>query len=388
MRVAQTRPPPRRQLGPNRSTNGKSASLMRHGIVFIAPGDGAQGGIATVVANYERTRFWVDHDCHIFAATRSFDSKLIQLVDDLSRWIRFTVSLLIGKRYRVASIHTGQGASFYRKLAYVVICRLFKIPVVLHVHPARFVQFCNEGSAFRRLAVSLAARLTDQIVVLSESIRVDLARVVDGEKIAVLGNPVDIDMYASCPRTPRTARPRILFVGWIIPEKGVYDLVDAMPAVLEKFPDAVFTFAGNKEVERLKAMLAERGLQESSEVLGWVEGRTKLQLFRTSWLLVLPSYTEGLPNVILEAMASELPVVTTPVGGIPSVLSDEKTAIFVEPGNTRQISDAIIRLIQDQELSKSLARKAYWHACENYSVDAIERGLLQIYARYFTKHPP
>lgn len=363
------------------------ADPARPGIVMVAPGAEAQGGITTVIGNYGRTNFWMDFRCTTFFSTKDLDSKVSKLLHDLSRWLRFTLLLALGNKPRAASVHTAQGASFYRKLAYLVTCWVLRIPVVFHVHPACFAQFYIEGSVMTRWAIRLSGHLSDQIVVLSDSIKAQLIDAFPADKVTVLGNPVDIEMYASGQSFSRAMHPRILFLGWIVREKGVYDLVDAMSSVLDEFPDAVFIFAGNKEVPELRAMLAERGLANSSEVLGWVEGQRKLELLQTAWLLALPSYTEGIPNVILEAMASRLPIVTTAVGGIPSVLKNGETALFVEPGNSSSIGEAIKNLIRDEELRESISSAAFQRACDGYSLQVADEGLKTIYSRYFQDTP-
>jgi glycosyltransferase involved in cell wall biosynthesis len=150
-------------------------------------------------------------------------------------------------------------------------------------------------------------------------------------------------------------------------------------------PDVRFTFAGNKEVDNLSNLISDRGLNGSAEVVGWIEGQAKIDLMKSSSVLVLPSYTEGVPNVILEAMANRLPIVTTPVGGIPSVLEHDRTAIFVEPKNIQSISEGLIALLTDRQKSRTLADAAFERASKLYSIEAIGDGLTQIYDQYRNK---
>ena len=244
------------------------------------------------------------------------------------------------------------------------------------------MRFSQQGNFFRRFAIKITGRVADQIVVLSDTIRDSLVNVFSPAKIHVLYNPVDISMFTAEPVPQKSARPRILFLGWIIREKGVYDLADAIPNILSKFPDALFTFAGNKEVVELQELLMRRGLENSTEVLGWVDGQNKIDLLRTSWILALPSYAEGVPNVVLEAMASRLPIVTTPVGGLPDILKNEQTALFVEPGDVGAISDALLKLLTASELRESLASAAFRRAVDFHSLEEVDRGLRRIYDKY------
>lgn len=354
----------------------------RANVIVVAPGLDSQGGIATVVENFGKTSFWTDFGCCAYASTAVHDSRWSKALDDVRRWGIFSCTLVTKDKPWVVSIHTAHDASFYRKLSYLIICAIFRVPAVLHVHPAGFAGFYQNGGVFRRLAIRTAGRIADQIVVLSCTIRELLSTVFPPSKVQVLNNPIDIRNFSIDPAPRKTIRPRVLFLGWIIREKGVYDLADAIPSVLSEFPDALFTIAGNKEVLKLKEQLARRGLENSTEVLGWVDGQQKIDLLRTSWTLVLPSYTEGVPNVILEAMASRLPIVTTPVGGIPDVLQDEQTALFIEPGDVAAIADALKRLLRDSDLREALASAAFQRACDYYSLERANRGLRRIYDRY------
>jgi glycosyltransferase involved in cell wall biosynthesis len=171
-------------------------------------------------------------------------------------------------------------------------------------------------------------------------------------------------------------------MGWIIREKGVYDLVDAIPAVIKAIPGTRFVFAGNKETERLATMLRERGLESVATVAGWVSGNEKLALLRDSHLLVLPSYSEGVPNVLLEAMASGLPVLTTPVGGIPSLVDNGKTGLFTAPGDVAALTSNTIKLLADPDLRQQLAVAARARIEASCSLERVGHLLSDTYARY------
>lgn len=351
-------------------------------IMVVAPGIGSQGGIAVVVENYSKTSFWKDYGCVAFASTADHGSRWAKLLNDARRLGIFTRALATSAKPCAVSIHTAHNTSFYRKFSYLVVCWLFRVPAVLHIHPEGFVGFSQRGNFLRRFAIKVSGRLADQIVVLTDTIRDSLLNIFAPAEVHVLNNPVDISMFTAKPMPRKSIRPRILFLGWIIQEKGVYDLADAIPNILSKFPDAIFTFAGNKEVDKLKELLARRGLGNSTEVLGWVAGQEKIDLLRSSWVLALPSYAEGVPNVVLEAMASRLPIVTTPVGGLPDILKNEQTALFVEPGDVGAISDALLKLLTIGELRNSLASAAFQQVVDFHGLEEVDRGLRRIYDRY------
>jgi glycosyltransferase involved in cell wall biosynthesis len=192
----------------------------------------------------------------------------------------------------------------------------------------------------------------------------------------VIPNPVDVAAFDRRRRAPIRGNYQVLFLGWIVKEKGVYDILDAVPGVVDKFPAAQFVFAGNKGVEQIAQAIYDRGLSKHARVLGWVDGDRKRELLLASRLLLLPSYTEGVPNVILEAMAAGLPAITTPVGGIPSVFSEGVNGYFVEPGNAHSLAARIMSMFgNDAECERisALTRKV---AEERYDIDTIG-GLLE-----------
>jgi glycosyltransferase involved in cell wall biosynthesis len=172
---------------------------------------------------------------------------------------------------------------------------------------------------------------------------------------------------------------QVLYLGWIVKEKGVYDILDAVPSVVEDFPAAQFVFAGNKGVEELDKAIRHRGLSKYARVMGWIEGEKKRDLLLGSRLLLLPSYTEGIPNVILEAMAAGLPVITTPVGGIPSVFSEGVNGYFVNPGDSQSLASRIRSMFGNDAECESISRLTRQVAKERYDIETIGCQLERIY---------
>lgn len=356
----------------------KPAKPLR--VVVVGPGPKAQGGITAVIENYHKTEFWSKYGCTHFASTSDFDTRLMKALFGVWRLLAFCSMVVTSGRPAAVSVHASHSGSFYRKLAYLALCKLFRIPAVLHIHPAAFYEYYETGSQLRRRLIRLAGLLSARVLFLSAEIQSKFRSIFPESKMRVLGNPVDIDTYQSSRDFPRSKRPTVLFLGWIVPEKGVYDLVQCIPLIKEKVPNVMFLFAGNKEVDKLRHTLADHGFRENSEVLGWIEGDRKLELLGSSWLLCLPSYTEGVPNVLLEAMASRLPIVCSAVGGIPSILEHARTAEFIKPGNVDNIVVGINKVLLGPDYARDLAENAYSHVRQEFSCDVISSRLDEIYA--------
>jgi glycosyltransferase involved in cell wall biosynthesis len=183
-------------------------------------------------------------------------------------------------------------------------------------------------------------------------------------EVDVLPNGVDSDRFR--PVDAATARRElglpadnkvVLFVGMLIPIKGIEYLLEAIRVVAHKDENAIFAFVGeghlkSKIVERLED-LADRvviaGSRPSTETPLWMNAAD---------ILVLPSLSEGRPNVVLEAMACGTSVVATPVGGIPQLLQDGKTGLLVPTRDSEALARSLLRLLRNEDLREELARQA------------------------------
>ena len=155
---------------------------------------------------------------------------------------------------------------------------------------------------------------------------------------------------------------RILFLARLLREKGVFEMVEAFESLLKKFKNIELTIAGDgKDYEELKTRVEGN---ENIVVVGYVEGQDKIDLFRKSHIYCLPSYSEGLPISILEAMAFGLPVVTTDVGGLKEFFKDEKMGYFVQPKEVKQLSKKLELLLLDLDKVVEIGEYNYQYANE------------------------
>jgi glycosyltransferase involved in cell wall biosynthesis len=352
-------------------------SINKRRILVVGPGANSKGGITAVIRNYGRSSFWTEFGCVHFSSTRD-GYRVGKLGYAIWRFFLFLWTILVSRPTAI-SLHTSHGSSFARKFCYLCAARMVGIPVVLHVHPAAFRDYYNSGSARRRWFVRLAGQLSERIVFLSTTQLDAFRSVFSEEKMSVISNPVDVSAFSRWRSSWQHMPCQILYLGWITREKGVYDLVDAIPEVVREYPHATFVFGGTKELARLRQLISEKGLGANAQVVGWVEGEERLRLLRTSRVLVLPSYSEGVPNVILEAMAARVPVIATPVGGVLSVVQDGVTGVYVQPGDVAAISAAICRLLRNREECERLAANAHGEVSRKYDIEVIAGQLRQLY---------
>ncbi len=250
-------------------------------------------------------------------------------------------------------------------------CLLRRI-LVVHVHAFSPESLFEATPAW---AVRLVLGRADRIIALSDSwARVIRAHIPDVE-VCVIPNPV-----RNHPLTPFNNRPRVvLFVGKVEPRKGYMTLLQAAPLVLDKYPDVQFWFAGHGELEQARDEAERLGIAASVRLLGWTDSETLNSLYQESSVFCLPSYGEGVPMSVLEAMSHGTPVVSTPVGGLPEIIVDGANGLFVNAGDAASVGRGILRLLEDPAYAESVAcagKRTVQQAC---GVEAVERRLLQLF---------
>lgn len=188
------------------------------------------------------------------------------------------------------------------------------------------------------------------------------------DRIELISNPVDTDRFRPSDE-PRDID--VLYVGRLSPEKGPQDLLDAC---LELPPQTHVVIAGSG---RMRADL-EKGAAAASctiEFTGFLSEDELARIYRRARVVVIPSHTEALPNVALEAMASGVPVVATRVGGLPTLIDDGTTGWLVEPRDVQGLREAIERaLASDLTAMGAEARRR----AEASSADAFRQRLLAV----------
>ena len=259
-------------------------------------------------------------------------------------------------RLAVVHLNLAERGSVYRKAVLLGATKLAGGRVLLHLHAAQIVQFHQSMGWLGRRLLRWMFRSADQCVVLGEVWRKWVTDTfgLRPSQVGIVYNGVPATIAP--PRTVRQDGPfRLLFVGNLLERKGVADLLHAVASPALKQRDIRLTMAGGGPVETYRALAADLGIADRVTFTGWLSQDAARALMVASDALILPAYDEGLPLVILEALASATPVICTPVGSIPEVLQDGHTALFVTPGDKASIASAIVTLIDQPALAGELA---------------------------------
>lgn len=170
----------------------------------------------------------------------------------------------------------------------------------------------------------------------------------------------------------------VLFLGEIGQRKGAYDLPAVIRGVRAVMPQVRFVIGGSGDIEGVRGML-DAADRDAVEFPGWVRGEDKARLLRESSLYILPSYNEGLPMSILDAMGYALPIVSTTVGGIPQLVTNGRNGMLTAPGDTKAMADAIVDILGTQGRAQAYGMQSLAVVNAQYSLEAHIDALVRVY---------
>jgi glycosyltransferase involved in cell wall biosynthesis len=259
----------------------------------------------------------------------------------------------------IIHLHFSIGASVWRKSILTAIARLFGTPCVLHAHGGEFHEFFPRLPSLLQRWIVRWLKGSQRLIVLSESWKryYLLTFALPEEHVEILPNA--IEWPAQVPHRVNKPTTSLLYLGRYQQSKGPLRLVNA----LRLLPDEVLTkthlvMAGDGDVESVRREVSAHGLEQRVTVLDWVNAEQRNSLLAGADVFVLPSLNEGLPMSILEAMSWGIPVVTSPVGGIPEVVQDGFNGFLVPPEDIPALANALRRLIEDEPLRLQMGANA------------------------------
>jgi glycosyltransferase involved in cell wall biosynthesis len=346
-------------------------------ILYIAPNLTVKGGISTVLKMYLETDLPLRYDLG-FVATHEDGTKLHKLWVMLAGIVHLLNALIV-KRIDIVHIHCGDIPSPYRKYIFFKISRWFKCNVVLHLHGALFLEQYKKASEFWKERLKTLFIGADAVICLSQSWSEAIGSLYPKSRRIVIPNGILLPVIAKTSARDLRSMTQIVFLGLIGPRKGLFDLLTVFDRLVKEGYDIGLSIGGNGEIARLRSCIAANELENRANYLGWIKGRQKERLLRSSDIFVLPSYGEGMPISILEAMAYGLPVVSTLVGGIPELVEEGVTGFLVEPGDLDSLYDRLKTLIEQQNLRVQMGLNARRKVENAFDLRNNYKAISQVY---------
>ena len=210
-----------------------------------------------------------------------------------------------------------------------------------------------------------------------------LAQDFGAKKIIIIPNGINVERFKNLKKKEKSKKEFVIVTtSSLIPRNGIDTLIDAV-ALLPRSESWKVVIAGDgPERERLRLLIEKHHLQNKVKLVGRIENRKIPELLSSADLFVRPSRHEGFGVSMLEAMAAGVPVIATPVGGIPDFIKQETTGLLVDPEKPEQLAESIGRLMQDNNLYKSLQKYALNLVTKKYNweniTDEVEKAFNSI----------
>lgn len=321
-----------------------SDSILTIGCEYRPP----KGGIAQVIDTYYRyiypTRLFI-------ANSADNKSRLCKFMKCANALAETTLRLIFQKRIKVVHIHTASWNSFRRSALFIRLAKMMHRKAVVHVHGGGFKKYYASNPEFVRKYLLMA----DCVIALSESWKDFFVNEVGLSNVHIVHNIIPKPIKES---VADDGVLHGLFLGKICKDKGIYDLLQAIDLKKEELDGRfMLHIGGNGETERLEQFIAEHRLQKLVRYEGWVDAQRKPQLLNLCRIYILPSYIEGLPISILEAMSYGEAVLSTPIGGIPEVVTPD-IGCLIQPGDVDSLACQLVRFSCQKERVADMGRNA------------------------------
>jgi glycosyltransferase involved in cell wall biosynthesis len=297
--------------------------------------------------------------------------------------ISLTKTLITDKEIKIVHIHSSSRGSFVRKSILTLISKIFGKKVVFHVHGSEFHIFYKNAGLLKPYIRFILSKV-DVLICLSGWWKTFFETNFSIKQVAIINNV--IQKAAEFPAVDKNNNHiRFLFLGIIGDRKGIFDLIEVLDKNKDKFSDRyTLTVGGNGEVEKLKSTISTSQLEKEIKYAGWVSGDKKNELLNNCDVYILPSYNEGLPISILEALAYGKPVISTTVGGIPEIVRPGYNGWLMEAGDRIALQEIIADVLDNKDKLDVFGKHSL-AISRNYTPEAVFGSLETLYGNLIKK---
>lgn len=350
-------------------------------IIMIGSHLRVTGGITRVIKNYIQAdlgkKVNLEHFPTYYGASHSVNI-LYFIIQYFKLFIKINV---LNQKYDVAHIHMSYRGSFIRKRRIIELLKSKNIPIVLHMHGSQFKDFYNESTDQRKQQIVDTLNKVTLILALGEQWKEYYESICKTDVVSL-----DNAVFPKEVTDSSDDKVYITTMGVLSQRKGTYDLIEVGAKLKGKIDSKYkFVLAGDGEIDKVKKKINDLGLDDLFIIPGWVSDEEKIEeIYRKSIIYVLPSYNEGMPMSILEAMSYGLPVISTDVGSISSVVEKEN-GFVIKPGDIEALADAIVSLLNDRSNIDSISKNNANKIKMKYNVYTSLEEIVSLYKRIIKK---
>jgi glycosyltransferase involved in cell wall biosynthesis len=352
-------------------------SIAEH-VLLVGPDyKNHRGGIGAVIAvhkdQYEAFNFIATH--------RPLGNSVLKSLYFVKQFTRITFFLATHRSIKVVHIHSSKQGSFYRKLLVAFIAKIiFRRKTINHIHSGNFRRFYDGSNVIGKKLISFFLRLNDVTITVSDGWKGYFETAFHLKNVYHINNIINNPgSNGALPACTNNGAVRFLFLGMIHPDKGIFDLLQVLRDHKATLAGKLKLFiGGNGQVDKLQELIEAAGLQGMVEFKGWVTGHEKENLLQFADVFVLPSYFEGSPVAMLEAMSYGKPVISTTVGGIPEIVEPGLNGWLHTPGDREALLKALLYYINEPENIKKHGERSA-QIIKNYYPETIVPQLNSVY---------
>ena len=351
---------------------------MKHKICFLAPLPPPYGGIANWTSIF--TEYLKDENladiCVINTAPKGRVTEGRGVFERvfISGFAMFDIVSKVKKSMKVENIdcvHIATSGSLSAIRDYIIAKELnkSKIPFIYHLHFGRIPDIVKRNTIEWKL-IKKIIKLSGYTIAIDIKTKEALMPLF-GDKIIYLPNPLNIK---TLPEPNENMKNNIIYLGWVIKQKGIEELVASFESIRRKIPGWKLKIVGPYKKDYIDE-LREKYSFDDIELLGERIHSEAMELINQSSIFVLPSYSEGCPYVIMEAMALKKVIIGTSVGNIPEMLSDN-CGLLVQPQNKKALEAKLYEAVLCRDELRGMGQLAYEKIMKQYEIGIITKEIL------------
>jgi glycosyltransferase involved in cell wall biosynthesis len=372
-------------------------NVLKKRILILGPTEPSIGGITTAVNNLMGSNLKNEYDLRLVTNSnhRPMNKKgVIDLHNIISAIIIIyeLVKEIYFFRPNIVQVETAGEIGFLKQSIYILISRLLHCKVIVSLHCANDAEPLTEfykHSRISRWYCCYVLRRCQMIKLLSSKWRNSFTNRwgIDSEKIICIQNCLDNEFPwgTALSHSLRLESIMIVSVGSVGERKGSYLLIEAIRRMSDVGINASLFLVGPEErnggILALQEAARLGGVENRVHLLGGQTREHTLEILSKADVFALPSYAEGMPYSIIEALAIGCPVVASDVGAISDIIRNEETGLLIEAGNVEQLYDALCRMAEDGNIRANLSVQGNKYACKEFSINKLESLLRSVYEK-------